>query len=119
MGIDCYVDADFEGGWNTSTSSDAENVMSRTVFVMTYVNCPLYWASRLQTEIALSTAEAEYIAMSSAFCEVIPLVKLIKELHNVFPVHINNPNFFCKVRGIIYPRLKWYTLLSSHPKLYI
>ena len=91
------VDADFAGGWNTKTSADADNVMPRTGFVITYANCPIYWASCLQTEIALSTAEAEYIAMSSSLPKVIPLMTLMKELHKVFPVHINKPNFFCKV----------------------
>ncbi len=97
MGIECYVDADFAGGWNITTSADADNVMSCTGFVITYANCSIYWASCLQTEIALSTAEAEYIAMSSALREVIPLMTLMKELHTIFPVHINKPNFFCKV----------------------
>jgi hypothetical protein len=71
--------------------------MSRTGFVIIYANCPIYWASRIQTEIALSTAEAEYIAMSSALCKVILLMTLTKELHTMVPVHINKPNFFCKV----------------------
>jgi hypothetical protein len=97
MGIESYVDADFEGGWNITTSADADNVMSCTGFVITYANCPIYWASRLQTEIALSTAKAEYIAMSSALHKVIPLMTLMKELHTIFPAHINKPNFFCKV----------------------
>jgi hypothetical protein len=66
-------------------------------FVITYANCPIYWANYLWTEIALSTAEAEYMAMSSAFRKVIPLKTLMKELHTIFPVHINKPNFFCKV----------------------
>jgi hypothetical protein len=97
IGIECYVDADFVGGWNTTTTADADNVMSRTGFVITYINCPIYWASHLQTEIALSTAKAEYIAMSSALHGVIPLITLMKELHTIFPVHIIKPNFFCKV----------------------
>jgi hypothetical protein len=80
MGIKCYVDADFAGGWNITISADADNVMSCTCFVITYANCHIYWASCLQTEIALSTAKAEYIAMSSALCKVIPLMTLIKEL---------------------------------------
>ncbi len=97
MGIECYVDADFAGGWNITTSADADNVTSCTGFVITYANCPIYWTSCLQTDIALSTAKAEYIAMSSALREVIPLMTLMKELHNIFPVNINKPNFFCKV----------------------
>jgi hypothetical protein len=71
--------------------------MSRTGFVITYANCPIYWASRLQTEIAPSTVKAEYIAMSSVLCKVISLMTFMKELHTIFPVHINKPNFFCEV----------------------
>jgi hypothetical protein len=97
MGIQCSVDADFAGGWNINTSTIADNVILRTGFVTTYANCPIYWASCLQTEIALSMAKTEYIAMSSALHEVIPLMTLTKELHTIFPVHINKPNFFCKV----------------------
>jgi hypothetical protein len=63
MGIECYVDADFAGGWNITTSTNADNVMSCTGFVITYAKCPIYWTSPLQTGIALSTAKAEYIAM--------------------------------------------------------
>jgi hypothetical protein len=80
MGIECYVDADFAGGWNITTSADADNVMSCTGFVIIYANCPIYWASCLQTEIALSIAKEEYIAMSSAFHKVIPPMTLLKEL---------------------------------------
>jgi hypothetical protein len=35
--------------------------------------------------------------MSSALREVIPLMAPMKELHTIFPVHINKPNLFCKV----------------------
>jgi hypothetical protein len=44
--------------------------MSHTGYVIMYANCPIFWASKLQTEIALSTAEAEYIALSQALREV-------------------------------------------------
>src|SRR6056300_281504 len=71
--------------------------MSRTGFVIMYANCPIYWCSKLQSEIALSTAEAEYIALSQALREVIPLMTLMEEIHPVFPVHINQPKFVCKV----------------------
>jgi hypothetical protein len=59
MGIECNVDADFAGGWNITTSANADNVMSHTGFVINYANCPIYLASRLKTEIALNTAKAE------------------------------------------------------------
>ena len=96
-GLECYVDADFAGGWSHADSEDAENVMSRTGYVIFYAGCPVYWVSKLQTEIALSTAEAEYIALSTALREVIPLMTLMKEISGVFPLYIDKPNFFCKI----------------------
>jgi hypothetical protein len=64
-GLECFVDADFSGGWNQADANDAENLMSRTGYVIKYANCccPIHWSSKLQTEIALSTAESEYIAL--------------------------------------------------------
>ena len=96
-GLECYVDADFAGGWTQADSDDAENVMSRTGMVIMYANCPIFWCSRLQTEIALSTAEAEYIALSSALREVLPLMTMMEEINTVIPLHIDIPNFVCKV----------------------
>ena len=47
MGIECYVDADFAGGWNITTSADADKVMSSIGVVITYANCHIYWDSHL------------------------------------------------------------------------
>ena len=41
---------------------------------------PVTWGSKLQTEIALSTTESEYIALSSAMSEVIPFMGLMKDI---------------------------------------
>ena len=72
-GLECYAGADFAGGWTQADNLNAENVLSRTGYVIMYASCPILWVSWLQTEIALSTAEAEYIALLQAFCNVIPL----------------------------------------------
>ena len=58
-----------------------------------YAGCPLVWASKLQTEVALSTAESEYIALSTALREVIPAMNLMRELHVIFPVNLVKPGF--------------------------
>ena len=63
-GLKCHVDADFAGGWTNGNSSNPEAVLSQTGFIILYTGCPTYWCSKLQTEIALSTTEAEYIALS-------------------------------------------------------
>ena len=64
-GLECYVDADFAGSWSREVGDNADNVMSRTGMVIMYSNCPVYWRTSQKTEITLSTAEAEYISLSS------------------------------------------------------
>ncbi len=46
--LECYVDADFAGGWIQSDASNAENVLSCTGYVIMYANFPILWVSRLQ-----------------------------------------------------------------------
>jgi hypothetical protein len=43
-------------------------------------NCLIYSHSKLQTKIALSTTEAEYICLSQALRTVLVLMRLFKEL---------------------------------------
>jgi hypothetical protein len=96
-GLEVFVDADFAGGWDPTTADDADTVYSRTGFVIRYAGCPLLWTSKLQTEIALSTAEAEYIAMSQALRETIPLMNLMQEMNVIFKLHIPQPKFVVRV----------------------
>jgi hypothetical protein len=84
MGLEVYADADFAGGWSAADWDNADNVLSQTGFVICYANCPVIWCSKLQTEIALFTTEAEYIAMSHALGETIPIQNLIKEIQSIF-----------------------------------
>ena len=78
--VDCYVDADFAGLWGHEDPLDPICVRSRTGFVITMANCPLVWVSKLQTEIALSTLHAEYVALSQSLREFLPLKDLVKEI---------------------------------------
>ena len=81
--FDCYVDADFCGNWDRHTAHlDPITAKSRTGYVIRFAGCPLSWGSRLQTETALSTTEAEYIALSTALREVIPLMALLREVQD-------------------------------------
>ena len=96
--LEVWVNADFAGGWNPEEAGDADNVYSRTGFSIYYAGCPVYWQSKLQTEIALSTAEAEYIAMSQALRETIPLATLMREMNEIFPLYLPQPRFIIKVR---------------------
>ena len=53
---------------------------SRTGFVITLGGIPVLWASKLQTEISLSTMAAEYIALSTSLRDLLPMRELIAEL---------------------------------------
>jgi hypothetical protein len=57
-----------------------------------YNNCPIIWASKLQTSVALSTCEAEYIAMSTALLEVIPLMRLLDTIVNMWNIDTPQPH---------------------------
>ena len=62
--VDCYVDADFVGLYNIKNDQDPICVKSRTGYLITFMGCPLLWRSKIQSLIALSTMEAEHIALS-------------------------------------------------------
>lgn len=79
-GLECFVDADFAGGYDKNDTSNPRDCLSRTGYVIKYAGCPIVWASKLQTTIALSTTEAEYMALSTAMREMIYLMQLIEEL---------------------------------------
>ena len=80
QGLDCYVDADFAGLWRYEPDQDPACVRSRTGYAITLGGCPVTWVSKLQTEIALSTLEAEYIALSTAMRDLVPMRRLLKEV---------------------------------------
>jgi hypothetical protein len=78
--IDCFPDADFAGLYGHEDSQDPHCARSRTGFVILAFGCPVLWKSRLQTEIALSTMEAEYVALSTACKDLFPIVDMVKSL---------------------------------------
>ncbi|KAG7368580.1 reverse transcriptase RNA-dependent DNA polymerase [Nitzschia inconspicua] len=80
LDIDCYVDADFAGLWPHEDKSDPSCVKSRTGFSICVANCPVIWSSKLQGDIATSTMEAEYSALSSAMRELLPFRELLLAL---------------------------------------
>ena len=62
-----------------------------------FCGCPLIWFSKLQTEIALSTTEAEYIALLQSMQELIPLVNLLGEIPLIFGVAKTVPQLQCRL----------------------
>ena len=90
INIDCYPDADFGGLWSHENPQDPHCVRSRTGYVINLAGCPVVWKSKLQTEIALSTMESEYIALSTSCKELFPLIDLVKELGGCLGLDISD-----------------------------
>ena len=78
--LDLYADADFAGLWNVEKHDDPVSVKSRTGWLLTLGDIPITWASKLQTEIALSTFEAEYIALSTGLRQLLAARELMQEI---------------------------------------
>lgn len=76
--VDCYVDADFAGLYGHEDCQNPISVKSRTGYVLLLADCPLLWVSKLQSMVAVSTMEAEYIALSQAMRDIIPMRRLAK-----------------------------------------
>ena len=96
--FDVYADADFVGNWHRMTASDDPGTAkSRSGYVIQYAGCPIAWCSKLQTIIALSSCEAEYISLSESLRDTIPLMNLIHEFkEHGFPVTSSQPKVYCK-----------------------
>ena len=64
---------------------------------MCYAGISLFWKSKLQSEIALSTCEAEHIALSMAMRELIPFMSFVKEIDSYFNIGYSVPLIKCRV----------------------
>jgi hypothetical protein len=78
--IDCYPHVDFAGLWNRDDKNDPHCIRSHTSYVICLSNCPVLWISKLQTEIALSPMEAEYVARSASCCDLFPLIDVTNKI---------------------------------------
>jgi Reverse transcriptase (RNA-dependent DNA polymerase) len=91
MRLDCYVDADFAGLYNAEDHQDPVCVKSRTGYCITLGSCPVLWVSKLQTEIALSTVEAEYIALSQSIRDLLPMRRLLQGIGSKLNLDFSKP----------------------------
>jgi hypothetical protein len=87
ISLDAYCDSDFAGHLRDSC-------LSRTGFIIVLTGVPIHWLSKLQTEIVLSSTEAEYIALSQCCRAPIPMRRTLKDILScgLFPnsLKVNN-----------------------------
>eukprot|EP00957_Ditylum_brightwellii_P143807 10958083-Ditylum_brightwellii.AAC.1 len=71
---------------------------SRTGYVITYTNCLIIWASKMQTIVSLSSTESEYVALSTALRNAIVVINFLKEIRNRDIADVNcEPDVMCKM----------------------
>ena len=106
--------SDFAGNWDKGNAWwDRDTARSRAGYIITDAGCPVYRQSKLTTEIALSTAKAEYVAASEAIRSVIPMVRLMDELRTRgFTVFSTTPQLHCT-----HELWRCFEYLASDPKL--
>lgn len=83
--FDAYVDADH--------AADSSR-KSTTGFVIRMFGCPVAWTSRLQSCIAESTGEAEYMAICEAVRDILFLTRLTEEVMGPvkYPITVHEDN---------------------------
>ena len=81
--LEMFVDADFAGLYKREPDHLVDSVHSRTGYIIKLGGCPLVWKSQLQTDISLSTLEAEYSALSFALRVLLPISRMMKEISDV------------------------------------
>ena len=78
--FDCWVNADFSGNLRHQDAYiDPMTSKSHSGWIVCFTGVPITWVSKLQTITALSTTEADYIALSTSLREVIPLMGMLME----------------------------------------
>jgi hypothetical protein len=78
--------------------NDSMTSKSHTGFVIMYAGCSLTWASRMQTETALSMTEVEYMALSENTRTLITLMDLLEEGQQIgLPIYTTTPTIWCTI----------------------
>jgi hypothetical protein len=95
--FDCWVDADFAGNWDSTDSNHPSTVRLRSGHIITYAGCPIAWKSKMQTIVALSATESEYIALSAALREVTCMQQMMREMRDHgLKFEDTHPKIHCK-----------------------
>lgn len=78
--LDCYVDSSFANLFSVEDPLDPVSSKSRTGYIFFLFGCALDWKSCLQQTSTISPNESEYIALSEAMRDLIPLRGMVTEI---------------------------------------
>jgi hypothetical protein len=80
LSLDAYYDSDFADVWHQEFAHLRDSCLSRTGFIIVLNGVPIHWSSKIKTEIALSSTEAEYIALSQCCRALLPMRRILKDI---------------------------------------
>jgi hypothetical protein len=94
ISLDAYRDSDFAGVWHQEFAYLCESCLSRTGFIIVLDGVLIHWSSRLQTVIALSSTEAEYIAIGQCCRSLLHMRRTLKDILScgIFPNSLKTKN---------------------------
>jgi hypothetical protein len=97
--FEVHVDCDFAGNWvQEDALNDPSTAKSRTGFIISCGGCPVIWASKLQTEVALSSTESEHVGLSESLRIPILMMSLPHEMKAFgIPIDKTTPTVHCKL----------------------
>lgn len=82
--LDCYVDADFTGGFSDEMVHLKASILSRNGYIIFLNGCPIVFVSKTREMIAPSTTEAEYMALSQSMRDILPLMNILHTSHQIY-----------------------------------
>ena len=112
--LDTPVDSDYAGLLRREDDQDPVCVKSCTGFVISLAECPLLWQSKLQGQVALSTMEAEYIALSTSMRSLLPLKSLVGE---VAASLMEDSTFLTNTYSLVFEDNNGALILATAPKM--
>jgi hypothetical protein len=97
--FEVHVDCNFAGNWNKEDAmNDPSTAKSQTGYVISYAGCPIIWASKLQTEVVLSTTESAYVGLLESLRTAIITMNLLKEMQEQgVDIPKTNAVVYCKL----------------------
>ncbi len=88
--IDCFLVVNFAGIYRHKAMDDPVCVKRRTGYVIMVANCPIMWQSKLQSETALSTMEAEIVALVHSCCKLFPIMDGVSIMGKAIGLPVGN-----------------------------